>query len=278
MSNKRIMTASGTNWKEEKLRLEKSSLEDRRQNYFCKDKFVPIAEIPTWSEYFEKNGESFEEIVSKEDVQAFRSEHNMDDGDLNLAGKVSLYRGDITKLEIDAIVNAANESLLGGGGVDGAIHRAAGKLLKSECSTLNGCEAGESKISCGYKLPAKNVIHTVGPRGEKPKLLKSAYETSLNLMLEHDLKTIAFPCISTGIFGYPQDNAANVALKTVRNFLIQHSDKVDRIIFCLFLESDVEIYETELQLYFPVKESIEEPVEKPVEDSVEKPVEEPMKE
>jgi O-acetyl-ADP-ribose deacetylase (regulator of RNase III) len=269
------MTASGTNWKEEKLNLEKSSLVERRQNYFCKDKFVPITEIPTWNEYFEKNGKSFEEeeIVSDEAIQSFRSEHNMDDGDLNLADKVSLYRGDITKLEIDAIVNAANESLLGGGGVDGAIHRAAGKLLKSECSTLNGCEAGESKISCGYKLPAKNVIHTVGPRGEKPKLLKSAYETSLNLMLQHDLKTIAFPCISTGIFGYPQDNAANVALKTVRIFLIEHSDKVDRIIFCLFLESDVDIYETELQLYFPVKKSVGEPVEKPAKESTEEPTE-----
>jgi len=270
--------ASGTNWKEEKLRLEKSSLEDRQQNYFCREKFVPITEVPTWSEYFEKNKESFEEIVSEEDVQDFRSELNMQDVDLNLAGKVSLYRGDITTLEIDAIVNAANESLLGGGGVDGAIHRAAGKLLKSECSTLNGCEAGESKISCGYKLPAKNVIHTVGPRGEKPKLLKSAYETSLNLMLQHDLRTIAFPCISTGIFGYPQDNAANVALKTVRDFLIEHPDKVDRIIFCLFLESDVDIYETELQLYFPVKKSVEEPVEERGEASGEESVEEPAKE
>lgn len=264
---------SGTNWKDEKLRLEKSSLEERRQNYFCQEKFVPITEIPTWSEYFAKNAESFdeEEIVSEEAVQAFRAEHNMDDGDLNLAGKVSLFRGDITKLEIDAIVNAANESLLGGGGVDGAIHRAAGKLLKSECSTLNGCEAGESKISCGYKLPAKNVIHTVGPRGEKPKLLKSAYETSLHLMLQHDFKTIAFPCISTGIFGYPQDNAANVALTTVRNFLVDHSEKVDRIIFCLFLDSDVDIYETELQLYFPVKKSVKQPVEESAEVSTEEP-------
>jgi len=277
------MTASGTNWKEEKLRLEKSSLEERRQNYFCQEKFVPITEIPKWNEYFFQNGESFEEIVSEEDIKTFRNEHNMDDGDLNLAGKVSIFRGDITKLEIDAIVNAANESLLGGGGVDGAIHRAAGKLLKSECSTLNGCEAGESKISCGYKLPAKNVIHTVGPRGEKPKLLRSAYETSLNLMLQHDLKTIAFPCISTGIFGYPQDNAANVALKTVRDFLIEHSEKVDRIIFCLFLESDVEIYETELQLYFPVKKSNEESAKETIEESteedpIEKSLEEPVKE
>jgi len=256
-------SAAGTNWKEEKLRLEKSSHETRQANYFCGDKFVPISEIPSWSKYFQNNKKSLSEKVSEKDIEAFKTKHPefFDDSELSLAGKVSLYQGDITKLEIDGIVNAANEALLGGGGVDGAIHRAAGKELKAECATLNGAEPGESKITCGYKLPAKNVIHTVGPRGEKPKVLQNAYQTSLNLMLEHGLKTIAFPCISTGVFGYPQDHAANVALKTVREFLKEHSNEVERIIFCLFLDSDVEIYETELQLYFPVNLESGEPKE-----------------
>ena len=151
-------SASGTNWKEEKLRLEKSSHETRQANYFCGDKFVPISEIPSWSKYFQNNKKSLSEKVSEKDIEAFKTKHPefADDSELSLAGKVSLYQGDITKLEIDGIVNAANEALLGGGGVDGAIHRAAGKQLKAECATLNGAEPGESKITCGYKLPAKS--------------------------------------------------------------------------------------------------------------------------
>ena len=149
-----MTTASGTNWKDEKIRLEKSNIESRRENYFCNEDFVPLSEVPTWSDYFQQNQKSLSEKVSEKDIEAFKAKHPEFD-DLNLAGKVSLYRGDITKLEIDAIVNAANEALLGGGGVDGAIHRAAGKLLKAECATLNGAEPGESKITCGYKLPAK---------------------------------------------------------------------------------------------------------------------------
>jgi len=170
-----------------------------------------------------------------------------------LADKVSIFRGDITKLEIDAIVNAANESLLGGGGVDGAIHRGAGKLLLEECKTLHGCNCGEAKITSGYKLPSKNIIHTVGPRGEIPEKLKCCYQNSLSLLIENNLRSIAFPCISTGIFGYPASNAAKVALETVKSFLTKDSDKVDRVIFCLFLESDVSIYEKQMQLFFPPK-------------------------
>ncbi|VVC44785.1 Hypothetical protein CINCED_3A006247 [Cinara cedri] len=115
--------------------------------------------------------------------------------------KVSLHQGDITKLAIDVIVNAANSSLLGGGGVDGAIHKAAGPELKSECAKLRGCETANAKITKGYRLPAKYVIHTVGPRGEQPDILQTAYESCLDLAVEKKLRTIAFPCISTGVYG-----------------------------------------------------------------------------
>jgi len=239
-------------WKKEKTRLESLSEEDRRANYFCNDEFIGLSDIPTWKEYFEQHEKSLTEKVSEKDLKAFEMENPDLVKNSNLAEKVSLFRGDITKLELDAITNAANESLLGGGGVDGAIHRAAGKLLVAECRTLNGCETGQAKISCGYKLPAKHIIHTVGPRGEFPSDLQSCYETSLKLLLDHNLRSIAIPCISTGIYGYPQQNAALVALQTVRKFLSVHSEKVDRIVFCLFLESDVDIYEKQLQIYFPV--------------------------
>ena len=135
-------------------------------------------------------------------------------------------QGDITKLEIDAIVNAANKTLLGGGGVDGAIHRAAGPELKKECATLNGCETGEAKITGAYKLPCKRVIHTVGPIGEHPDKLASCYQQSLELCIKEGLKTVAFPCISTGVYGYPSEKAAPVAINTVKEFLNQHPNKV----------------------------------------------------
>ncbi|KAJ8960029.1 hypothetical protein NQ318_009466 [Aromia moschata] len=170
----------------------------------------------------------------------------------NLAEKISIFCGDITTLEVDAIVNAANSSLLGGGGVDGAIHRAAGPYLKEECKTLGGCPTGEAKITGGYKLPAKYVIHTVGPKGEKPVDLKSCYLNCLKIMLDKNLRSIAFPCIATGIYGYPNENAAHIAAYLVRKHLEAHADNVDRIIFCLFLDVDIKIYEGLLQSYFPL--------------------------
>lgn len=150
-------------------------------------------------------------------------------------GKIEIIKGDITKLRVDAIVNAANKTLLGGGGVDGAIHRAAGRELFEECKTLNGCETGQSKITKGYNLPSKFIIHTVGPvwRGGKnneEELLKSCYLTSLNLAIKNNIKTIAFPAISCGIYGFPIEKAAKIAFETVKDFISQN-DRIEKIIF-----------------------------------------------
>lgn len=149
---------------------------------------------------------------------------------------ISVVRGDITKLAADAIVNAANETLLGGGGVDGAIHRAAGKELLEECRNLHGCKTGQAKITKGYRLPAKHVIHTVGPvwhggtRGE-PGLLADCYRNSLALALENELKSIAFPAISTGVYGYPKEEAARIAVGTIKEFLKDHDLEVILVAF-----------------------------------------------
>ena len=161
--------------------------------------------------------------------------------------KIEVVQGDITILEVDAIVNAANRSLLGGGGVDGAIHDAAGEALLEECRTLNGCATGDAKITGGYELPAKHVIHTVGPiwnggtHGEAKKL-RSCYETSLALAVDHELKSVAFPCISTGVYGYPKDQACQVAVETVANWLAEN-DLPERVIFCCFGADDFELYQ-----------------------------------
>ena len=159
---------------------------------------------------------------------------------------ITSVQADITTLAVDAIVNAANESLLGGGGVDGAIHGAAGPQLLAACILLGGCKTGDAKITKGYRLPAKHVIHTVGPvwhggtRGE-PELLASCYSRSLLLAVQHDLKTIAFPCISTGVYGYPVELAAKTAVHTVRSTLPTLSCQID-VTFCCFSRRDSEIY------------------------------------
>ncbi|KAG0375212.1 O-acetyl-ADP-ribose deacetylase macrod1 [Mortierella sp. AD032] len=139
--------------------------------------------------------------------------------------RISMWKGDITKLEIDAVVNAANESLLGGGGIDGAIHRAAGKELLEECRKLRGCHTGEAKSTKAYRLPSKRIIHTVGPIGEIPGKLKSCYNSVLEIVKDESLRSVAFCCVSTGIYGYDNRRAADVALKTVRDWMDENSEE-----------------------------------------------------
>jgi len=157
---------------------------------------------------------------------------------------------DIVTLKIDAIVNAANTSLLGGGGVDGAIHRAAGPELLAECRALGGCRTGEAKITRGYRLPAKHVIHTVGPvwnggQRKEPELLASCYRTSLALAHEHGVKTIAFPAISCGVYGYPLDKAVTIAVTTTFDFLGVHP-AIEKIVFACFDRPTLGLYEAAL--------------------------------
>jgi len=180
-------------------------------------------------------------------------ENAIDEKTLDDTNKMSIrvIQADITTLNVDAIVNAANRTLLGGGGVDGAIHRAAGPDLLKECRTLNGCGTGEAKITKGYDLTASHVIHTVGPvwhggdKGEA-ELLRNAYSNSLKLAKENNISSMAFPAISTGIYGYPKDQAAKIAVETVREFL---KDNDMEVIFVTFGDEDEKLYRYVLNQY-----------------------------
>ncbi|XP_029972606.1 ADP-ribose glycohydrolase MACROD1 isoform X2 [Salarias fasciatus] len=238
MARKVDLDSAERDWKEIKDYLMSLSVSERRPLHRTSG-FVPLDDIPVWTPTAGGSGSNFYPRNEK------------------LDGKISVYSGDITKLEVGAIVNAANKSLLGGGGVDGAIHRAAGPYLKKECASLNGCETGEAKISGGYGLPASYVIHTVGPIayegvGETERTaLRSCYRNSLETAAKHSARSVAFPCISTGVYGYPPEQAVHQALTAVREYLDVHHDKLDRVIFCVFLPTDKELYLQNLPLYFP---------------------------
>jgi O-acetyl-ADP-ribose deacetylase (regulator of RNase III) len=166
--------------------------------------------------------------------------------------KILAIQGDLTTLAVDAIVNAANSSLLGGGGVDGAIHRQAGSKLLEECRLLGGCKTGEAKITRGYNLPAQHVIHTVGPiwRGgehNESELLANCYQNSLHLAVAHNIHSIAFPCISTGVYGFPKQHAAKIAVQTTRTYFVQNVPNI-KVIFCCFSTADLVLYQ---QLIYP---------------------------
>ncbi|XP_052006957.1 ADP-ribose glycohydrolase MACROD2 isoform X2 [Xyrauchen texanus] len=247
------MSKKKKEWRAEKDRLLSLGLDERRKDY--RGNYLTLDKIHTWANHDNT-------ATEEEEPPSF-----------SLARKVSLHRGDITSLEVDAIVNAANSSLLGGGGVDGCIHRAAGHLLYDECHSLNGCDTGKAKITCGYDLPAKYVIHTVGPiaRGNVGQSqrddLESCYQNSLKLVKDNNLRSLAFPCISTGIYGFPNEPAAEIALRTVRDWILSNRDEIDRVIFCVFLETDYEIYYRKMSDYFsPDNDSHEEEAEAKMEN------------
>lgn len=200
---------------------------------------IPIDEIPTLTLLYKLH--HIEPLEAEEPFHSYNGQHN---------AKIAIIRHDITKLEIDSIVNAANNSLLGGGGVDGAIHRAAGDGLYDECVALDGCETGNAKITNAYELPCKKVIHAVGPiygrskrENSHEQLLRSCYRKSLELAEENGLQSIAFSALSTGVYGYPSDEAAHAAVSEVRNFLDEgHAKTLEKIVFCNFLQKDENAY------------------------------------
>ena len=170
--------------------------------------------------------------------------------------RLRIYNGDITLLEVDAIVNAAGEDCLGGGGVDGAIHEAAGPGLLNECLRLGGCHQGQVKVTSGHNLSCNIIIHAVGPDEYNPDILRDTYMAALEAALQNGARSIAFPCISTGIYGFPNDKAAFIVSKSLRNFFQYHprADDIDGVILCLYTLKDREVYLEALKMYFPLSQ------------------------
>ncbi|XP_071522378.1 macro domain-containing protein CT2219-like [Panulirus ornatus] len=229
------------------------SVEERRRRYKVHGHFTELHQLDTWDNYYKKNKYICSKVALDQAAIASVLQGSCYKVDNDLNQKISLFMGDITKLEVDAVVNAANNTLSGGGGVDGAIHKAAGQFLDQECFSLNGCETGNAKITGGYNLPARYVIHTVGPIGEKPAMLESCYKRSMQIAIENNIRTIAFPCISTGVYGYPSESAVTVVLPIIRTMLEAHKNKIDRVIFCLFVERDIHHYHRYLPIFFPLQ-------------------------
>ncbi|QDS71061.1 hypothetical protein FKW77_008692 [Venturia effusa] len=221
---------------------------DGLKSLFANMALIPIDEIPTLTLLYKL--QHVEPLEEEEPFHPYNAQHN---------AKIALVRHDITKLHVDSIVNAANSSLLGGGGVDGAIHRAAGDGLYDECKTLDGCETGDAKITNAYELPCKKVIHAVGPiysiskrENRHEQLLRGCYRKSLELAEENGLQSIAFSALSTGIYGYPSDEAAHAAISEVRNFLDEgRAQTLQKIVFCNFLQKDENAYFEALPKFFP---------------------------
>ncbi|ORX99963.1 hypothetical protein BCR34DRAFT_606447 [Clohesyomyces aquaticus] len=211
---------------------------------------VPLSEIPSLTLLYKLN-----KLIPAENVDP----STLPTPSAAFNDKISVVRKDITTLAVDSIVNAANNSLLGGGGVDGAIHRAAGPDLYDECETLDGCETGSAKITDGYELPAKKVIHAVGPvywitkrEGRHTELLSGCYRKSLELAVENGLTSIAFSALSTGVYGYPSGEASETALRTVREFMEEgNADSLERIVFCNFMVKDEDAYFENIPKFFP---------------------------
>ncbi|KAL0237889.1 hypothetical protein GEMRC1_012363 [Eukaryota sp. GEM-RC1] len=199
---------------------------------------LSLNSVPTWKDY-------------SHNIPCPKNPHFPVNDDIN--SKVSLWKGDSTALKIDSIVNAANQSLLGGGGIDGIIHIKAGPKLRRYCQTLNGCKTGYTKKSPGFNLPCQYILHTVGPIGERPAELRSCYQTILEHIDGDTIRSTAFCGISTGIYGYPINNAVHIALKTVREWLEnpENLEKVDRLVFVVFDHASVEAYHRFFPIYFP---------------------------
>eukprot|EP00742_Colponemidia_sp_Colp-10_P013678 GILJ01015468.1.p1 GENE.GILJ01015468.1~~GILJ01015468.1.p1 ORF type:complete len:352 (+),score=64.01 GILJ01015468.1:1-1056(+) len=225
----------------------------RRDRYECQE-YVTVGDLQKWSATVsELQVRGLPKVNDYKASVTARDTGRRFPCDPSLNEKVFLYQGDITELEIDGIVNAANSSLLGGGGIDGAIHSAAGPLLVKECRHLKGCESGNTKVTKGYSLPAKYVLHTVGPYGRGDAKLHSCYTTCLEVAREKGIRSLAFCCVGTGIYSFPLVRAAHIALRCVRQWLEASPDAFDAIIFCVFQNVELAVYQCVMPSYFPVE-------------------------